>query len=227
MSFADRLTARRDIPRADAAVIAALAAAPVGNIVDALGRSGAMDYRLKPVTRAQRFAGSALTVDSGPRDNLAPWAALRLARPGDVLVIATGAHLGHSVCGDILIGMARNAGIVAIVTDGVVRDISGADAVGIPVFAQGVSPNSPQKNGPGSVGLPVMCGGVAVAPGDVVCGDEDGVVVVPAARLSATLIELAKVREKEAQMEAAARSGQAVPGWLANMPLDQIFTFVD
>lgn len=227
MSYSSVLTAAREIARADTAAIAAFGEAPVGNVVDAIGRSGAMDYRLKPITRAQRFSGTALTVDAGPRDNLAPWAALRLAQPGDVLVIATGGYTGHSVCGDILIGMARNAGIVAIVTDGVVRDISGADDVGIPVFASGVSPNSPQKNGPGRIGLPITCGGVAVAAGDIVCGDEDGVVVVPAASIVPGLVALEQVQAKEAQMEGAARAGATAPGWIAELSLDEIFTFTD
>lgn len=227
MSFADRLTALREIPRARAGDIAAFADAPVGNIVDALGRRGAMEPAVKPVTRARRFAGSALTIDAGPRDNLAPWAALRLARPGDVMVIATGGHRAASVCGDLLIGMARNAGIAAIVTDEVVRDLSGVDAVGIPVFAAGVSPNSPQKNGPGSVGLPVIAGGVAVAAGDIVCGDEDGVVVIPAIRIASARAALAVVREKEVAMERAVAAGEAAPAWIAELPLDQVFTFVE
>ncbi len=221
------LTAARDIPRASAADIDGFRAAPVGNIVDAIGRSGAMESAIKPITTAQRFAGSALTVDAGPRDNLAPWAALKLARPGDVLVIATGGHRGHSVMGDLLIGMAKNADIVAIVTDGLARDISGAEAVGIPVFAAGISPNSPQKNGPGRIGLPIVAGGVAVAAGDIVCGDEDGVVVIPAARVAETKIALAAVRDKEAKMEKAVKAGATCPDWVADGTLDDLFTFVD
>src|SRR5690606_7710360 len=154
-----------------------------------------------------------------PRDNLAPWAALRLAKPGDVMVIATGGHMEASVCGDLLIGMARNAGILAIVTDGVVRDISGCDAVGIPVFAAGVNPNSPQKNGPGSVGLPVGVGGVSVSSGDIICGDEDGVVVVPAAAIGRAREALEAVRAKEASMEQAVADGATAPSWLADVPL--------
>lgn len=221
------LTAARVIPRAAAADVDTFRAAPVGNIVDAIGRSGAMDPEIKPITTARKFAGSALTVDAGPRDNLAPWAALKLARPGDVLVIATGGHMGHSVMGDLLIGMAKNAGIVAIVTDGLARDISGAEAVGIPVFAAGISPNSPQKNGPGRIGLPVVAGGVAVAAGDIVCGDEDGVVVIPAARVAEATKVLKSVREKEAKMEAAVKAGAACPDWVAEASEDDLFTFVD
>ena len=227
MKYASVLKAARTIARASADDVAAFADAPVGNIVDAIGRSGAMNAAIKPITKANRFSGTVLTVDAGPRDNLAPWAALRLAKPGDVMVMTTGGHEGHSVCGDLMLGMARNAGIVAVVTDGMVRDISGANAVGIPVFALGVTPNSPQKNGPGSVGLPIVAGGVSVASGDIVCGDEDGVVVIPAAQIAAAKTALAAVRAKEASMEAAVRSGAAAPDWIADMALDDLFTFVE
>ncbi|RMH44240.1 MAG: RraA family protein [Alphaproteobacteria bacterium] len=227
MRYSDKLTAARTIARPAPEHIAAFADAPVGNIVDALGRSGAMAAQVKPITPARRFCGAALPVDAGPCDNLAPWAALRLARPGDVMVIATGGHLGHSVAGDILMGMAANAGLAAIVTDGVVRDLSGAAAAGIPVFAAGLSPNSPQKDGPGRVGLPITCAGVTVAAGDIVCGDEDGVVVIPAARIAEARAALAAVRDKEAAMEAAVRAGAKAPVWLADLPLDDLFTFTD
>lgn len=227
MSTADVLKAARTINRASAEDCHAFDGAMVGNIVDALGRVGALEPAVKPITTAKTFVGSALTVDAGPRDNLAPWAALRLAKPGDVLMIATGGHMAASVAGDLLMGMAKNAGVRAIVTDGVVRDLSGADAVGIPVFSAGISPNSPQKNGPGSVGLPVVIGGVAVRSGDIVCGDEDGVVVIPADRIEEAKKELAAVQKKEAGMEKAVQAGATAPAWLADEPLDAIFTFVD
>ena len=81
--------------------------------------------------------------------------------------------------GDLLLGMMKNRGVVAFVTDGFVRDIPGLRAVGLPCFAAGVTPNSPVRSGPGTVGLPTVVGGVAVGPGDIVVGDQDGVVVVP------------------------------------------------
>ncbi|MBJ3774218.1 RraA family protein [Acuticoccus mangrovi] len=227
MSYASVLKAARVIARASDEDVDAFADAPVGNIVDALGRSGAMVHTIKPVTGLDRFCGPALTVDAGPRDNLAPWAAMRLAKAGDVMVIATGGHDAHSVAGDILVTIAKNAGVAAIVTDGMVRDITGIDEAGIPVFSAGVSPNSPQKNGPGAVGLPIIAGGVAVAAGDIVCGDEDGVVVIPGARIAEAKAALAVVRRKEAAMEANAKGGATAPDWLAEMSLDDLFTFVD
>ena len=226
MTIKDVLTAARHIERAAQADTDAFRGVPVGNLVDALGRTAAMTADIKPVTSAERFVGTALTVDAGPRDNLAPWAALRLAEPGDILVISTGGHKDHSVCGDLLVGMARNVGIAAIVTDGMVRDKGGLDAVGIPVFAAGLHPNSPQKNGPGSVGLPITCGGRALRPGDIVAGDEDGVVVIPGERISETREALVKIRDKESQMEAAVAAGAKAPDWVSDAAIDDLFTFV-
>ena len=209
------LTVRRDFARPPADLVVRFGSAPVGNVADAQGRVGALDYRIKPVTRACRFAGAALTVDAGPRDNLAAWVGISLARPGDVLVIATGGYTGAAVTGDLMAGMARNAGVIAIVTDGLVRDLDGLDAVDIPVFALGVTPNSPQKNGPGSVGLPIVVGGMNVAPGDVVCGDRDGVVIVARERAAEVAQALDSVREREAAIEEAIRAGAREPAWLA------------
>ena len=206
------LTIRRGFPRPEPALVERLAGTPTGFACDAMGRTGALPPEIRPLVPGA-FCGPALTVRTVPRDNLAPWAALTLARPGDVLVVATGPGEA-SVMGDVMIGMARNAGIVAVVTDGLVRDIEGLEAVGIPVLARGLSPNSPFKNGPGSVGFPVALGGVAVGPGDVILGDRDGAVVIPLARAEAVADALGAVREKEERMDAAVRAGDARPDWL-------------
>ena len=187
---------------------------PTGNVCDAQERVGALDYRIKPVSEISQFCGTALTVDSGPRDNLAAWAALEIAKPGDIILITTGGHLASSVVGDLYVGMAKNAGVAGIVTDGVVRDLPGINDAGIPVFARGISPNSPWKNGPGRVGLPIAIGGVNVNAGDVVVGDQDGVVIVARQTAPAVTDGLKAVLAKERKMEASVKAGMTVPGWL-------------
>lgn len=208
------LRIRREMVRPPAAIVQAFAGAATGHVCDAQGRRGALHGGIRAMTTATAFTGTALTVWAGPRDNLGPWAALEVARPGDVLMVATGDYDGAAVMGDVLVGMARNAGIVAVVTDGVVRDREGLDALGLPVFARGLSPNSPFKHGPAVVGEPIALGGCPVAPGDIVVGDGDGVVVVAAERAEAVAGELAVVRTKEAEMERAVADGVVVPDWL-------------
>lgn len=215
------LTVRSNFERPPAAGVAALAGAATGHLVDALGGLGALDHRIKPVTRAapaeQVFCGIAVTCDCGPADNLAVFAALEATRPGDVIVAATDAYMGCALIGDLVLGMARNCGAVAFVTDGLARDLDGLEAVGIPVFCRGISPNSPARNGPGKVGLPVNLGTVTVESGDVVAGDRDGVVVVPRARIAEVVEALARIREAEAGLEAKVEGGLKVPDFAAEL----------
>jgi 4-hydroxy-4-methyl-2-oxoglutarate aldolase len=217
------LTIRRDWPRVDTTTLAAFKDAPTGFVVDAIGRAGALDHRIRPVWAGPPFVGPALPVWTTARDNLAPYAAIAFAKPGDVMLIATGGYEGAAVTGDVMIGMMRNAGIVAAITDGLVRDVAGIIDVGIPVYARGVTPNSPFKHGPGSIGLPIAIGGQAVEAGDLVVGDRDGVVIVPRRRIAEAAAELAAVREKETAMDALVKSGATVPAWLeARLSSDDI-----
>jgi 4-hydroxy-4-methyl-2-oxoglutarate aldolase len=180
--------------------------APTSFIVDAMNGTGALDWRIKPLV-GRSMVGVALTCDCGPLDNLAFMAALAECKPGDVLMVATNGYVGAAVTGDLLMYVARNRGAAGFVTDGLVRDLDDLETVGLPTFAMGVTPNSPQRRGPGSVGLPIVCGGVAVASGDVVVGDRDGVVVVPRARIEETLKNLERVKAMEAATLERVRGG--------------------
>jgi len=209
-----QLAIRRDFPRPSADEIAPFQNAPTGWVVDAQGRRGALPHWIRPLSRQTRFVGTALTVRTRPVDNLAPYAALRFARPGDVLVVAADAGTTTSIIGDILLGMAKNAGIVACVTDGLVRDIEGINQVGLPTFAQGLSPNSPFKDGPGEIGGTISLGNVVIGAGDLLVGDIDGVVVVPRTNVPTVGAELKAIAGKEAGMEAVVKGGAKYPAWL-------------
>jgi 4-hydroxy-4-methyl-2-oxoglutarate aldolase len=221
------LTVRRNFPRPPETLVKQLMEAPTGWVVDANGRRGALDYRIRPLTRAVRFCGVALTVWSRACDNLAPYAAIQHACPGDVLVIATDAYEQASVTGDVMVGMAKNQGIAAVVTDGLVRDIEGLNAVGLPVFARGLSPNSPQKDGPGSIGLPISLGGIAVSSGDVLLGDQDGVVIVARDALAGVLAALGEIRAKEAKMDQLVRDGAKLPPGLDKIIAEKGVRYLD
>lgn len=208
------LTLRRNFPRPAAEQLAAFGGAQTGHLVDAMGGRGALDHRIKPVGGETTFVGPALTCIAGPGDVLAVCGTLEVAKPGDVVLCATDGFAGTAVLGDLLIGMMKNSGIAGFVTDGLVRDTAGIRAVGLPCFAAGVTPNSPAKTGPGSVGLPIVVGGVAVEAGDIIVADEDGVVVVPLGQAERTVEALAAVRRAEAALEAKVKAGLKRPEFL-------------
>lgn len=222
------LAIRRGFARPDNAAVARLGAAPTGNLADALGGRAAMRPAIKPVVAAhQRFAGLALTCFCGPADNLAVMGALSIAEPGDVIVAAADGFGDAAICGDVVAGIAKNRGVAAFVTDGAVRDLDGLDQVGLPVFAASVTPDSCARSGPGTVGLPVVCGGVTVSPGDIVVGDRDGVVVIPVARIAEALEALARVQEAEAAILARVAAGLDEPPAIAALAARNLIRSLD
>jgi 4-hydroxy-4-methyl-2-oxoglutarate aldolase len=209
------LRIRRKFPRPSKKTLAAFAGVPTGFAVDAMNGRGALDYRIKPLTKAKEvMIGIAMTCHCGPADNLALFGALAVAEPGDVLIAATDGFTETSVTGDLLLGMAKNRGLKGIVTDGVARDVPGCLAVGLPLYCIGINPNSPVRNGPGTVGHPIVVGGVAVTPGDIVIGDGDGIVIVPRADVETVLKRLEEVKKAEATMDAQVKGGLEVPDFV-------------
>ncbi len=207
------LTVRRRFERAPADAVAAFARAESAQVADARGGGGALDYRIQALPAIPfpaTIAGPALTCGTGPGDVLAAVAALDLAEPGDVLLIATGGWTGTASIGDLFAAAARNAGIAAIVTDGLVRDVDGLARAGVPVFSAGLSPASPAASGPGTVGLPVVAGGQPVDAGDVLVCDRTGVVVVPRTDVDATLVALDRVLRLEREEGERVQGGQVV-----------------
>jgi 4-hydroxy-4-methyl-2-oxoglutarate aldolase len=206
------LRIRRQFARPAAEILAGFAGVPTGHVVDAMGGSGCLDFRIKPLdARGSVMVGPAVTCHAGPSDNLALFGALHAARRGDILVAATEGFTGAAVVGDLLLGMARNRGVAGFVTDGLARDIAGILPLGMPVYCRGVSANSPARNGPGTVGLPIILGGVRIDAGDILIGDRDGVVVVPQADGPAVLARLGAVRAAEESLEAKVRAGLDMP----------------
>jgi 4-hydroxy-4-methyl-2-oxoglutarate aldolase len=203
---------RKDVTRPAKSLVDALRNTPTGFLVDAMGGSGALDYRIRPAIAEQAaFCGVALTCDAGPADNLALIAALEYVQAGDVIVCTTGSYTGCAITGDLLLGMAGNCGAEGFVTDGCVRDLPGIRRVGVPCYCMGVTPNSPHRSGPGTVGFAITLGGHPVASGDVIVADLDGVVVVPQARLDEVIARLPAIRKSEAEMDEAVREGLRKP----------------
>jgi len=212
------LRIRRGFARPSAELLAAFAGVPSGHVVDAMGGGGCLDYRIKPLAETTSvMVGTAMTCHAGPSDNLALFGALQAGRRGDILIAATDGFMGAAVTGDLLLGMAKNKGITGFVTDGLVRDLVGILSVGLPVYCAGLTANSPARNGPGTVGLPIVIGGVRIEPGDIVIGDRDGVVIVPLAEAATVVKQLADVKAAEAKLEALVRGGLEVPEFVTSI----------
>ena len=202
------LKIRRNFPRPDSKHVKTLQNVSTGFLADCMHGRGALDHHIKPLDLTNcRMTGTVITCQCGPDDNLGLFAALHFAQPGDILVAGTNGFTQSAVSGDIMLGMARNKGVIGFVTDGMVRDIEGILVVGLPVFSRGVTPNSCVRNGPGSVGLAVAMAGVSIESGDVMVGDRDGVVVIPRNELDDVCRKLLDVKEAEANLTRRVRLG--------------------
>ncbi|MEO1265467.1 MAG: RraA family protein [Pseudomonadota bacterium] len=199
-----------------------------GHLVDAMSGRGGLSAAIKPLLpEAAHFIGTALPVATGPNDNLAILAGVAKASPGDVIVAASDRFEGSAVCGDIVAMLAKNAGCAGIVIDGMARDLIGIEGVGLPVFARGVTPNSCVKSGPGRVGFPIAIGDVPVAPGDIVMGDRDGVVIVPQARLDEVIASVEAIRAAESKVIAEVEQGLTAFAAIEEMLNSDRVTYVD
>jgi 4-hydroxy-4-methyl-2-oxoglutarate aldolase len=190
-----------NIARPASTLLQAFQDVSTATLSDAMGRHGAMGPEIRPIYENIRMVGSALTVLCFPGDNIMTHKALQMIQPGDVLVIDDGDYntgcFGHKSALH-----ARAQGGVGIVAGGSVRDVALLRRDRFPTFARGVSPRAPQKNTPGSINVPVHVGGIVVQPGDIVVGDDDGIVVVPLA-MAGEILEKAKLRDRREREDSA------------------------
>jgi RraA family protein len=164
---------------------------------------------LQPFHKAGKLtmAGTAVTVRTRGGDNLAVLRAFDYCRPGDVLVVDAGGDLTNAVLGGIMSAGAAMLGLAGVVIDGAIRDAAEIREREFPVYARGVNHRGPYKNGPGEINVAVCIGGMVVHPGDIIVGDQDGLLAFPAGD-AAGLIEkaLAQQAKEERQWRKSARA---------------------
>jgi RraA family protein len=207
MTVGFRISERQ--PVTDPALIERAARLPVANIGDVMHRMQAMRGGFRSYGGRRTVVGPARTVRARAGDNLMLHHAIDLARPGDVIVCDGGGDLDIAIAGDLMIGHAVRRGIAALVIDGAVRDLAQLATLDIGVWARGATPAGPYKDGPGEIGFPLACGGLVVAPGDLIAADEDGVVVIPQAEAEAVI----NAAEAHAAKEAETTAAIAGAGW--------------
>ncbi|HSW30594.1 MAG TPA: hypothetical protein VLH75_14000 [Longimicrobiales bacterium] len=196
-----------DVPRTPPELVEAFRGKASSDVADAMGRFYAMDPGIVPRTGLP-LCGVAVTVNVRPGDNLMLHKAMELAHPGDVLVVCTNGCTTSAVFGDIMGTTAVAAGLGGLVVDGAIRDLDGLKALGLAAYSRAVTPGACDTDGPGEVNVPVSCGSIVVAPGDVVVGDEDGLVVIPRDDAAVVLERLAAVEAGVVKRIAAIRAGE-------------------
>jgi regulator of RNase E activity RraA len=175
---------------------------PTSIISDCMERMFAMESRIKPYHPKPNIAGLALTIHCPPGDNLVLQKAIEIAEPGDVLVMNAGGDTTQAPVGEIVVSNCIRRGIAGLIIDGPIRDSDTLPTLAIPVFAKGVTHRGCYKDGPGEINVTIACGGVVVRPGDLVIGDNDGVVVVPHEEAEGLLPELKKkVKQEEVVLD--------------------------
>lgn len=176
---------------------------PTAHISDSMQRLHAAGAALRPMHRSGKLIGNAVTVKVRPGDNLMVHKAIDTAQPRDVIVVDAGGDLSQAIIGELMMRHAQRRGIAGLVINGAVRDMGTISNDIYPVYAAGITHRGPYKDGPGEINFPVSIGGMVIHPGDIIVGDEDGVVAIPLADAEAVLVltEALRLREEKVMRE--------------------------
>lgn len=205
----------RDFERVPAEVVRRASQFQAAILADVAGRRGTMNGRIAPIAPEMKLCGPAYTIEVRGGDNLMIHTAITLAKPGDILVIDGKADRTCALMGAIMINACKQLKLGGVVMDGAARDTLDLRDLGFPVFSVGANPNGPTKFIPGRINWPISCGGIAVAAGDLIVGDADGVVVIERDKAASLLDAAQKKVDDETARIAGIRQGKGLkPKWL-------------
>lgn len=195
-------------PRADLARVDELAGFGVATVHEALGRTGYLGPRIRPVNPGSRVGGTAVTVLCWPGDNLMIHVAVEQCGPGDILVVTTASPCSDGLFGELFATALQHRGVRGVVINAGVRDVAELRAMDFPAWSAAVSAQGTVKATAGSVNVPISIGERTINPGDAVLADDDGVLCVPREQVP-TAVDAARARmEKEEATRAAFRRGE-------------------
>ncbi|GLQ39017.1 demethylmenaquinone methyltransferase [Rhizobium albus] len=197
-----------DLAPVDPGQLAALAYFSSATLHEAMGRIGALPAAIKPIDRDIRLCGPAFPVFCPAGDNLMIHKAIKAAAPGEILVVDHEASMSDGPFGDVLAEACLARAIAGLIIDGCVRDATTLRTMGFPVFARGLCIEGTDKLRTSPLGAPITLGNTTIHRGDLVVGDEDGVVIVPRAMISAAVDAAREREEKEDALRAALRAGR-------------------
>lgn len=195
-------------------LVAAFAALPVANISDCMSRMTAGGPRLRPMHKGGVMAGPAFTVKSRPGDNLMVHKAIDLASAGDVIVVDAGGDLTNAIIGELMLAQMVKKKLGGIVINGAIRDSAAIAAQLFPVYAAGITHRGPYKDGPGEINVPVAIDGMIIAPGDLIIGDEDGLLAVAIDEAETILAATRAKHAAEEKQMAAIEAGTVDRAWV-------------
>jgi regulator of RNase E activity RraA len=204
----------RILPRqrkVDAETVANFKDLPVANVSDSMFRMSAGGSKLRPMHAGGKMAGPAFTVKTRPGDNLMVHKALMMAEPGDIVVVDAGGDLTNALIGELMLSYAIQRKLGGVVLWGSVRDSAWIREHDFPVFAAGVTHRGPYKDGPGEINVPVALDGMVIEPGDLVIGDDDGLLCVPFEATATVYAEAKKKHEAEEKTYANTVAGKLDP----------------
>lgn len=189
-------------------------------VADAQERAGVMRSYMRPLSSATRFVGPALTVRLEPGNQVDCLDALSVAQEGDVVVVDAAGETETSIWGGLMSGLCKMKGVVGAVVDGAIRDTDETRDLGFFIFSKAIVPRSTHspysgRMEPIEINIPIQCAGVLVNPGDLVLGDEIGVVVIPLENAAEILKKAREQADKEEKTRAKIREGKTVEQLLA------------
>ena len=204
-----------DFVRPDPKLVEAFRGMPVANIDDNMGRTAAVHQSIRPLNKVP-LVGVAFTIKVPQGDNLMFHKAMDMAQPGDVIMIDAGGSVDRAIFGELMATYCRSRGIAGIVCDGAIRDCDGLSKMtDFAVYAKGVTPNGPYKNGPGEINTPVVIGGKLVHPGDIIVGDADGVIIIsPEDAEEIAAATYATMKKEEKIMADIVEKGEYIRPWV-------------
>jgi len=227
MPIGNRIFLKHPMP--DKALLEGFAHIPAANVADTMGRSCAMNPRIRRMSGFQGImVGPALTVKARGGDNLFIHEALDISQPGEIIVVSNDEDNTRSLMGEIMFTYAlyqRKLG--GLVLDGPIRDSDALAEMDLPVYATGATPGGPHKDGPGEINVPIACGGISVNPGDIILGDADGVIVIPLKDAPAVLEAARKYHEQDAAKVGAARNGTSNRAWVQKKIQEKAVEIID
>lgn len=200
-------------PVADASILDALRTIVTPHLSDNLARREGI-AGLARYNRRGKLVGTAVTVKTRPGDNLMIYKAMLEIQPGHVLVVDAGGDLSNAVMGEIRKRYLQQHGCAGVVIDGAIRDVVAFEEDDFPCYARGHIHRGPYKDGPGEVNVPVSIGGQVIHPGDLIVGDEDGVVSFPLADAEALIARARAHADKEARIMAEIATGAREQSWM-------------